>query len=476
MQIKTITTATGVNEIDFGNDDSQTTAHFYWFKNLSDSILYVSVNPDPVAGEDNVAELPAKGAASVETDEGKVYVLGAGKVEIHRTDSKFCPFELAVSGSGGGGSGSITVDSELSETSINPLQNKATTKAINEVKTELSSKSNTGHTHLTSEITDFPDALPANGGNADYAVKAGTVNSLRTDNEYSDIFSTTLSDSHPCWNKKCSVQGQSTNPNEANYIENAPETMAALWYEVETIGVSSRAYQIAHGCFTQQHKSFIRYMHDGAWSGWKNIADGGNAYTVDNLHANDFMKVNRASGYDCNTLYDAGLYLCTGGATNTPNDLTYGVLLVMPYRKPYGNASPDYGVQMFIPNGDVSDKSMWYRTSLETTWNEWARSCDGGNADTIDGLHANDFYTSGNKPYVTGESSNFDDHGRLVTNHGFIPSAAFIWVKSAESSGEKEKKGFILDATYGEFNTENAIVTGHPISAGSATYGYIIFK
>lgn len=147
MQIKTITTAAGVNEIDFGNDDSQTTAHFYWFKNLSNSTLYVSAMPDPVAGEDNVAELSAKSAASVETDEGKVYVLGAGKVEIHRTNSKFCPFELPSSGSGGGGGGSITVDSELSETSENPLQNKAITAAINEVKSELDTKSDVNHIH-----------------------------------------------------------------------------------------------------------------------------------------------------------------------------------------------------------------------------------------------------------------------------------------------------------------------------------------
>ena len=99
MQVKTITTAAGVNEIDFGNDSSRSTAHFYWLKNLGDSTLYVSANPDPIAEGDDVAELPAKGATSVETDEGKVYVLGTGKVEIHRTDSKFCPFDWQASGS-----------------------------------------------------------------------------------------------------------------------------------------------------------------------------------------------------------------------------------------------------------------------------------------------------------------------------------------------------------------------------------------
>ena len=103
MQIKTISTAAGVNEIDFGNDGGQSTAHFYWLKNLGDSTLYVSANPNPVAEKDDVAELPAKGAVSVETDEGKIYVLGAGKVEVHRTNSKFCPFDWQSSGSGGGG-------------------------------------------------------------------------------------------------------------------------------------------------------------------------------------------------------------------------------------------------------------------------------------------------------------------------------------------------------------------------------------
>ena len=212
MQIKTITTVTGVNEIDFGNDDSQTAAHFYWFKNLSDSTLYVSAKPDPIAEEDDVAELPAKGSVSVETDEGKVYVLGAGKVEIHRTNSKFCPFELAASGSG--------------------------------------------------------------GGNVDYAKNADHATNA-------------------------------TNAENADHATNAGHAT--------------------------------------------NATNAENADTLDGLHADGFIKANNSDAYDCNTLYDAGLYLCNGSATNTPNNLIYGTLLVMPYRKPYGNAGPDYCAQLFIP-------------------------------------------------------------------------------------------------------------------------------
>lgn len=88
MKIKTITTATGVNLVDFGD----CTSRFYWFRNLGDSTLYVSAKPNPISGEDDVSELPPKSSVSIETDEGKVYILGAGKVEIHNTDSKFCPF------------------------------------------------------------------------------------------------------------------------------------------------------------------------------------------------------------------------------------------------------------------------------------------------------------------------------------------------------------------------------------------------
>ena len=40
-----------------------------------------------------------------------------------------------------------------------------------EVDTKLSGKSNTGHTHTKSEITDFPTSLPANGGTADEATQ-----------------------------------------------------------------------------------------------------------------------------------------------------------------------------------------------------------------------------------------------------------------------------------------------------------------
>ena len=172
---------------------------------------------------------------------------------------------------------------------------------------------------------------------------------------------------------------------------------------------------------------------------WSRACDGGDADTVDGLHANGFVKVNSNGSYDCNTLYDTGLYLCGGSATNTPNDLKYGTLLVMPYRKPYGNAKIDYCAQIFIPNGDCKDTSLWYRTSLLDSWNEWTRSCDGGNAATLESHPASDFAlktdipttlpaNGGNADTVDGKhASDLITHYGLIADSNLDPNTRGCW-------------------------------------------------
>ena len=60
-----------------------------------------------------------------------------------------------LSENSGGGGGSITIDPALDINSENPVANSAITASLN-------SKSNTGHTHTLSEITDYvaPDLTP----------------------------------------------------------------------------------------------------------------------------------------------------------------------------------------------------------------------------------------------------------------------------------------------------------------------------
>ena len=225
----------------------------------------------------------------------------------------------------------------------------------------------------------IPSTLPASGGNAD------TVNSLRIGSLYMDIFSTSLTNTHPCWNKICCVFGQSMDSSAENFVDNAPESgYDAIWYEVSTIGTGNRAYQIAHGCYSNQRKSFIRYMHDWEWSSWKNIADGGNADTVDGLHAEKFMR------------YEPGRNL-----TTSINDMitpgTYGVYSITPdFPAVYGSWGllevQVYGLICYqiikFDNGIIINRA---KIVNQTEWSEWKKLCDGGNADTVGGLYANDF-------------------------------------------------------------------------------------
>lgn len=96
------------------------------------------------------------------------------------------------------------------------------------------------------------------------------------------------------------------------------------------------------------------------------------------------------SGFNCNTLYDGKIWL-VGSGSNCPSGSQYGALFMMPYRKASGNSKPDYGAQIFIPNGDDSTKpnSMFFRTSLENSWNGWQEVAVEGkaNADKVDGYH-----------------------------------------------------------------------------------------
>ena len=223
MQVKTITTAAGVNEIDFSNDSSQSTAHFYWLKNLGDSTLYVSANPNPIAEKDDVAELPAKGAVSVETDEGKIYVLGAGKVEIHRTNSKFCTFEWQSSGSGGGG----IVDAYT--------------------KTESDAK--------YAQKTDIPATLPANGGNADTVGGKVPEKIFYGNGLAADLNSATKSG---CY---------ATSPDTLN----AP---LSTWWLVDTMNYNNqfivqKAHMVGDAARTS---SYIRNYANDVWSKWKEIS------------------------------------------------------------------------------------------------------------------------------------------------------------------------------------------------------------
>lgn len=100
-----------------------------------------------------------------------------------------------------------------------------------------------------------------------FQVSAG----LRKGTQASDIFSN-MSPTHAGWNNFCAIESESA-------IPDAPESAVPMRYEVWSCGENvARGYQIAVSLFT--HRIYIKYLQDGAWSGWYNIADGGSATSV----------------------------------------------------------------------------------------------------------------------------------------------------------------------------------------------------
>ena len=92
------------------------------------------------------------------------------KKYILNNQNTWCPYSVSEGSSSGGSSISITIDSSLSNTSKNPVENKVVTAAIN-------NKADISHTHSANEVGADPI------GSADSA--------LTSSKEYTDYFSIT---------------------------------------------------------------------------------------------------------------------------------------------------------------------------------------------------------------------------------------------------------------------------------------------
>ena len=215
----------------------------------------------------------------------------------------------------------------------------------------LEEKSSIGHTHSRLEITDFPSALPANGGNADYATNSGNADTV------DNVHISCTNDAIPNINWFAAF----TNENNLRAID------------------PGRAY----------------------------VGNAGNADTLDGLHADDFVNANDFNNYQIPNnadipawIYANGkrykIYMTNGtntGTTNIPNDST------------------DY---------------VWYWfDGVNIIAREWTTGryyiCD-----TINGGFSGwkDVYTSGYKPYVTGQITvSYSTEVQSFTCLDFTPSA-----------------------------------------------------
>ena len=104
----------------------------YWVINLGDSDLYASARPNIVPDADGVYPIYPGGRERIKPGSNNtIYIFGTGKALIRAENDQDCPsYNPAAKTNSSGNGGSITVDTALSNTSVNPVQNKVVSAAL----------------------------------------------------------------------------------------------------------------------------------------------------------------------------------------------------------------------------------------------------------------------------------------------------------------------------------------------------------
>ena len=456
MTIKTISTVDGINVVDFGN----TINEYYWFKNLGDTTIYVSNKEDFKAGDDGVSELTVKGdITNIESFDGKVYILGAGKVEIHNTDSKLPPFKSApVAGSGGG---EVTVAEWIYKSPDDPgglLANIMDTTGYNGGGYDIGSiqgrfgfcKSYSGYNITHSNPIDLTNVKKitilggtvANTGSlsttAYYCISSETITEL--DDRWTEIHSSTgtvvsdfiaeidcseitgekflyLAVKHGdevsaytsyFYIDKITLLGDGTN---VKYAENAgnADTVDGLHADSFALKTDIPTSLPANG----GNADTVDGLHADSFALKTDIptslpanggnadyaAAAGNADTVDNKHYTDFSQNAVLSTIEQvnDPNIESGIYSAENVSMSFSSDVAsnWFMLIVNKHR-----SSSGYGTQIAIPYDNGEQRGTFYRVCHAGNWGNWIRIADGGNADTLNGLHADDFVNANDRDQI----------------------------------------------------------------------------
>ena len=175
--------------------------------------------------------------------------------------------------------GSVTIDDTLSDTSENPVQNKVINTALNSKANASDLSEHTGNSdiHVTAEekaawdgkaeLTDIPDKLPADGGNAD------TV-----DNKHANEFMQFLGDI-----RNGSLLDHILSLDKSGFLYCGSANCTDMPVDGSYFMVEVRCYATVREAIATSFSTGAVYTNrysSSKWSGWKNIADGGNAATA----------------------------------------------------------------------------------------------------------------------------------------------------------------------------------------------------
>ena len=121
-----------------------------WLRNDGTATVYASTVPGITAGADGVVSIPAGQAAAVYGACGTVYISGTGSVLLVSSDYVACPFKTSAQSGGSGAD-------EVARAAIEAHAGNAEIHVTAAEKSAWNGKA---------EVSDIPDKLPADGGNA----------------------------------------------------------------------------------------------------------------------------------------------------------------------------------------------------------------------------------------------------------------------------------------------------------------------
>ena len=202
------------------------------------------------------------------------------------------------------------------------------------------------HTHLWADITDRPTALPANGGNAESAIKDGNGNVIA--NTYLPLTG----------NKTITGSLTVANGFTSGIMKCQTGAYPQLQFEQTNTGVTS-----------------ILFVNPGNALMYRpNEAEPSKDYTVyhsGNFNPDNYLNAKKGLISDLNTATGSGMYyFSTPGSVNTPEN--YGSLLVV--------ATVDNGSPWINQFAFGTSNKIWHRQNINNAgWNSWTYLYDSGN-------------------------------------------------------------------------------------------------
>ena len=287
------------------------------------------------------------------------------------------------------------------------LDNKGVSTLWSQFKAKLAVHADDSNIHVTAEekaawsgkaaLSDIPTTLPANGGNADtidgkhysdfvnYLGEITDVDNILNNPEYGD----------------CSYEGIISS-NVATSI-GLSSAIATEWSIKCFRATEGSGFQVAVPIYYNSgeppkyriaYKNHLSGSYIISWGNWKNFSDGGNADTVDGLHAIDFSQIINYGNTSTDTKSAVGIegkitaYWCNSW-TDYPSDLPdgQGTILAINY-KGSGTAGSDYiwTTQIYISaTASFANPRIYFRTTKKDSVNAWRDIADGGNAATVGG-------------------------------------------------------------------------------------------